>query len=362
MEISIKSINDQMCRVHFAVKEEEVQDIYNKFCHSIDEINFEKEKELFKTFACAYIETELLEDALLKAGIVSLPMKDVRYLTDFKVGKMIIGVAIFPRLPAPLNLTLPRAIEYNDEEYISNYVKERFKKALIDNGMYEIDEINKVKKDSLVKYNINYLKDNVVINTLEDQEFDMNVDDDFDSNIFLGAKKGDIILLDEDEITTRAVIKNIYEKRPYGKKDFSEENLKEFGFVSYDLFYETYDDFARSEIIAEKIIEQLCDSIIQKSDIVFSDELLSFYVKKTNKDILTCKRNIIIEYLSRVIDIQEQYQIDEDDLTYLLEMINLLNLDNNLLDVLSDDMNMKLEQYKIIKVLYEKGIIADPIF
>lgn len=362
MEINIKSINDQMCRVHFAVKEDEVQDIYNRFCHSIDEINFENEKDLFKIFASSFIQDELLEMMLLRNNIVSLPLKEIRYFTDFKVGKMIMGVATFPKLPATLNLTLPKFVEYEDEENISSYVKERYKNALIENGMFNMIEINKVKKDSLIKYDINYLKDNVVINTLENQEFDMNYDDDVDPVLFLGAKKGDIIILDEDEINTQAVIKSIYEKKPYAEEDFDSNKLKEYGFNSYNEFFETYDDYARAEIIAEKTVDIVIEHILQNSNLEFSDELLSFYMRMTNKDISECKKSITISYFSRIIDIQQDFKFEEEDISYILEMINFLNLEKNYFEILSDDMSIKMDQYKIIKVLYNNGVLLDPIF
>ena len=131
MELSVKLINNQMCRAYFSLSIEEIDRLYD----NIRLNNIASDNPLMELFiestVYKYIEDNLLQAALIKKDIIAIASKEVRYLSPLKKGRPLIGVALFPKLQDPIKMNLPEYIEYDDEDFVKKYAENRFHKKLV---------------------------------------------------------------------------------------------------------------------------------------------------------------------------------------------------------------------------------------
>lgn len=358
MELSIKTINNQMCKVYFYLSAEEIKKIYESNRLQYDMSGDSFTKMLIEGMIYNYIEHNLLDNTLLEKDIIPISNKDIHYLLPLSFDKPLIGVATFPKLLDPINLKLPSYIEYDNDNEINKCAKKRFKNILKEKGFHLLEEIEIVNKNSVVEYDLEYTNDGKILDKIENQEFDMEIDKDLDPKLFIGKKIGDIIVLDSDQLTSQAKIKGIYKKKLYDSDHYVKEDIEELGFDSFEEFEDVYIDAAEHEAYEDKIVDILTDELLKENDIEFSDELLSFYLKRNDYNVLKSKKQIMKDYFLKIMQIQGEESIDdEEELAVLFSEVETLVLNRTMTDEYEKTMTRRIENYRILNFLKDKCII-----
>ena len=220
------------------------------------------------------------------------------------------------------------------------------------------EAIEIVNKNSVVEYDLEYTNDGKILDKIENQEFDMEIDKDLDPKLFIGKKIGDIIVLDSDQLTSQAKIKGIYKKKLYDSDHYVKEDIEELGFDSFEEFEDVYIDAAEHEAYEDKIVDILTDELLKENDIEFSDELLSFYLKRNDYNVLKSKKQSMKDYFLKIMQIQGEENIgDEEELAVLFSEVETLVLNRTMTDEYEKTMTRRIENYKILNFLKDKCII-----
>lgn len=358
MEFNCIKINNQLCRVYYAFYDSEMGEMYNELVDSFEGVIGRKMESIFKMYLYEYIENQLLEERLLLDNIICVSNKEIRHLIEYKKNKPFIGVAVFATLPIDKSFVLPNVIEEKDDVEFFNKANMMFKEIMLKKDFCYREKSNIIKEDSLVVYDLNCMKNGVLINTIENQEFNMASDDEFDSKLFLNCQIGDHIIVDQDEFINEAVIKDIYEKKPYNEENFDLTEIEKFDCSNFGEFRNKFIKAKVNDLRQQDIINKFIDSVIKNNkEYKLSKALIDFYKKMYEISYDECVRKIYTDYFLKIFSVKDNIKVNTEEADAIMEDVFILDLG------VTDDINTplyinkKFNEYKIIKALKQRKII-----
>ena len=176
-------------------------------------------------------------------------------------------------------------------------LKSQFNNKLLANGLFYKKATDSVKDNSVFIYDLKYTSNGALMSVISNQEYDMQVDNDFDNTLFLSANIGDNIIVDNGDVTTTLEIKEIYNKSPYSSELYDKKKIKSLGFEDFKEFENKYIDVAKryNDIIA--ISNEYCRYFKSINEIEIKEELKTLYEDLFD---IECNENVLIlDLLSR---------------------------------------------------------------
>lgn len=299
---------NNICRVYFSAKLNEIEKIgIQKFPQ------FEYSNKVSYKSACLKLSVAMVNMALNKNGIKCLSTRDTKYFNDSNPQIPFMGVTKVFVLDDSLKLALPQSLSGSVREEIENLhetIDKEFEEILIKIGLFYQESTEIVCDNSQVLYNLHYKKDDVIINTLKNQLFDMNEDNDIDKNLFLGAQVGDRIVINSDDVVIEAEIINVVSKIPYSKTRFDVNNINELGYSSLE---DMYDDFEKSYYLLNKIeiiYNYIEDYAVKNTNFKIPKELKEIFLKNNpyNKNV---EEDVYHDILNTLYCLNDSYLEDE---------------------------------------------------
>ena len=299
---------NNICRVYFSAKLNEIEKL------GIPRMpQFEYADMVSYKSACLKLSVAMVNMALNKNGIRCLSTRDTKYFNDSNPQIPFMGVTKVFVLDDNLKLAIPENLSDSVKEEIANLHKtidKEFEEILIKIGLFYQESTEIVCENSQVFYNLHYKKNGVYINTLKNQLFDMNEDNDIDKNLFLGAQVGDQIIINSDDVVIEAEITNVISKIPYSKTRFESDNIKELG---YENLEDMYDDFEKSYYLLNKIeviYNYIEDYAIKNTNFKIPKDLKEMFLKNNpyNKNV---EKDIYHDILNTLYCLNENFLEDE---------------------------------------------------
>lgn len=311
MRTKLEPVNEQFYQLYFSFSITEVEkmfeEVFDKYTYlpdsdeAIEEI---KEK----------IDNEILEDEIEDLDLVVVGPRITKFMTTVKKGKPLMGITQMCVLPDDINISLPTFIPEElfkfdiDDETVENLIKE----ILIGNNLYSMEEVNIVDEDSVITYDLCYTNDDLLINKIENQEFDMQSDDELNPKLFINKKVGNEVVIDKSEITTIAKITKIEKKVPYSLTDEVISKLK-FGSVKTKSgFVKKIKSILEFQKDIQISVFYITEAILSSGQFKFSDVVINYFLKAVNKveNKITeslknnIRRMLIMEYLIKIVELK----------------------------------------------------------
>lgn len=367
MKYKFEYVNDQFCQMYFSFSVKEVNELFIE----AKEDNIVNDEDILD-YIKSKIDEDILEDKLDELEIITIGPRLTNFMTDIKAGKPLMGITRCCVLPEDINLSLPTEIPeamYNfqiDDETIETLIHS----LLISNNLYEIKDVDVVSDDCIVTYDLCYMKDDLILNKIENQTTDTDTDIDIDFNKFKNKKVNGKITIDKDEVNTVAIIKKIEKKVPY---ELTNEVVSKLRFGSIKTKKGLFDK-VRSVLEFQKDIQTavfyIVESIHSTNQINFEDNVIEFFLKglpeieaNNKKEIIdNIKRMLITEILIKVIelktddeDISPELYKKLDDLSKLIFIADGRKSQSLLRDMFDD----QIRQLKLLEFCKETGMVSN---
>jgi len=338
MRIKQDYVSDQFHQIYFEISSVEMDHIFaDVYEENADLIN--SREEFLMEAVKEKIEFEIIADEIESLDVYIIGPKMVKYLTKIEKGRSLLGIAQFCILPDNVDLELPTYVptKFLKITVTNEDVTNTMNQILLKQGYFQTVSDDEVTRNAVITYNLLYKKGDFLINTIQDQTFDMTSESfDIDGEKFVGRRVGDIIVLDEDEIKVEAKITKIEIKEVI---PITEEIVKKLHFsrvTSVEGFYKKIKDTLEFGKLLDVIVYYLTEFIIQNKQLTFDDYVTDFYQRFAhNLDLTSDKveytlgvqRMLIIEYLSSIIDMKNDNERvkhinkveDEQILAHLLD-------------------------------------------
>lgn len=153
-------------------------------------------------------EHGLFVEELKKHNIKGIGPLKFRYMSDLAYDKPLIGVCRFVKYDEAFDVDYPVSVNPNINLAIdksNTELDDLFEYVLLSRGLYYEEASRVVNRNAKVDYELRYVSGDQVIEVIKNQHFDMLEDDDIDSSILIGAKIGDFVVLEDDNVTIGAV-------------------------------------------------------------------------------------------------------------------------------------------------------------
>ncbi len=272
--------SSNLCRIYFCISSDELTE--KDFPNGNPGL---KEKFLEK-YNRAEIEATLTSKCLMHKQNKALSLKKIRFFTSAVEADYFMGVMTAYLIPNDVKIAIPNSVSQDVIDKLLNVsqnTQKNFQKKLIECGLYYNKKADVVSSFSVITYDLHYQKDDIVINTIKDQVFDMNEDEDINKELFLGAHLGDKIVVDEDDILVIAEIKKIRDKIPYSNSKYNADKIAEIDYSDFDEMYnefkKAYTNLSKVNILFDYILEYAREN----TDFSFPPQIKEFY-KSALKD------------------------------------------------------------------------------
>lgn len=329
MVLKFNSYDKFFCVYYFAITPEEIEEIFNDFLEQTgNQYSFEEMINDEKSIFYEYLEQHVLFMELQDAGIISGLNKKFIYFNRYSKKRPMVGVLKTMGIPTSYQLDVPEEIIYSEDDI--NYIEKKFNKTLLNKGLYYKKAVEEINYSCIFKYEIRYISNGVIVSVVHDQEYDMEVDHDFDNKLFIGAKVNDIIVLDQGDVIMDAVITEIYQKNPYDANHFDKKKIKSLGFESFNDFKETYFKLYQDYLIKTDIVDKYCDYFKAINEVKIPDELNTVYREVFEEnDLLSAvvEKCILFDLLARWIENTMEYNALKNILVEACHVIGILEME-----------------------------------
>ena len=369
LELKSKLLGNRVYFIRFCLSKEAVneliRDYETKTGYSFGE-NEETEWEVTDDF-----EHGLFIDELKKHGIKGVGPLKFRYMSDVAYDRPLIGVCRFIKYDDSFNVEYPVKVNPNINIAIDKSSKELddlFEFVLLNRGLYYEEASRVINRNAKVDYELRYVSGDQVIEVIKNQHFDMLEDDDIDSSILIGAKIGDFVVLEDDNVTIGAVIQNVTNRYPFNEEDYDEDivnpileklRVNSFGQLKEAFYHEYYKKEAR-DLYFDDIINQMAQSMqydVSNEEIKFFDEYRTvpfeseYKNAKSNKE----KKDIIKKKLlyGVLADDVQKLEIDYDSQLKIERTLITITLDGNVKD---EDMAYEAGKTLILDKMKERNV------
>ncbi len=227
------------------------------------------------------------------------------------------------------------------DKYPDTSLKLLYKKCIKKDLFNEIDS-DIVTFSSIVTYDLKYIEDEKVLSVISDQRFDMIIDTDIDSNLFLNKKIGDKILVSKEDYDIYAIITKIKERT----FDINSISKLKIGIKSEKKLVDEFIDTHYMLVNRIYHVWVLANGFLEKTGIEISDEILDFFSETKNYCELTnfttldtsflqdVEFTICVDYLFAYINMNNSFEINNMDSFHntLIKSLKVFNLNKNIND------------------------------
>lgn len=281
MQEYFRSFDDCFGLLHFSLSKEEtehVKEITSKF-----NIGIISEEEI----TLDVIENEYIRDSIERNNLGIVSKIDIKLFSKSLDDKLFVGVARFIYSPEEVAIALPTVMPLrvlNEVKNKQKNAKEELIKVLLENNYSESVETDVVDKECVVTCDIRYTIGDDVISNYENQIIMMYSENDLNTEVLIGAKINDIVLMNVlDNVATKVVIKKIEKMVPYNSKT-DKKKIEELGFDSYEELEKKFIQSYKKFIKIDKYIDYVIDFATQNTKLSSSNYIYDFY--KDRDDIL----------------------------------------------------------------------------
>ena len=358
MVLKFNSYDKFLCVYYFAIDPEEMREIFNDFleqtqsCYDFDEM-VNTERSLFYE----YLEQHVLYMELQNMGIIAGLNKRFIYFNKYTKSRPLVGVLKTMGIPSSYELDVPEEIiceEYNKETF-----EKKFNDTLLKRNLYYRKAQEEIDANSIFKYEIRYLNDGKIVSVVHNQEYDMQVDNDFDNSLFIGAKVNDIVVLSQDDVIMDAVITEIFQKSPYDEEYFDKKKIKGLGYDSFKEFKDEYLKLYKEYLTKIDVVNKYCDYFKALNEIYVPNELCIVYkniFEETDLDNGTIEKSILFDMFARWIENDMEYNTLQNILVESCRVISILEMEPRVDKVKLGDV-MKYSNIKYIySYLQKRGV------
>ena len=288
LELQSKLLGNRVYFIRFCLSKESVNKIIEDYEANTGN-SFDPDDDNTILIQDSFENCIFLEE-LKKHDIKSIGPLKFRYISDFCYGKPLLGVCRFVKYEDAFNVDYPNRVNPHINIAIDEYnqeIDDLFDFVLLNRGLYYEEASRVVNRYAKVDYELRYVSGDQVIEVIKNQHFDMLEDDDIDYNILIGAKIGDFVVLEDDNVTIGAVIQNVTNRYPFNEEDYDEDivnpileklNVKSFAQLKEAFFKEYLKKEAR-DLYFDDVICQMVKNI--HYDV--SDEELKFFENNKTK-------------------------------------------------------------------------------
>lgn len=368
MRIKQDYVSNQFHQIYFEISSVEMEHIYADVCEENGDLVNAHEEALLEAVK-EKIEFEIIEDEIEDLDVYIVGPKMIKYLTKIEKGKSLIGIAQFCILPEDIDIELPT---YIPNQFLNIVIEEEdiektIRQILLKQGYFQVIPSLVVTNDAEITYDLSYRKEDFLINTIQNQTFDMASKNlDIDKEKFLGKRMNDIILIDEDEIRVEAKITKIEIKIATPITEKIVKDLHLYRTTTIEGFRKKIKEALEFGKLLDIIVYYITEFIMQNKQLVFDQYIMDFYQRfahkldiASNSDeyILGVQRMLIIEYLSSIIDMKKESE--------QIEHINKVKEEQALIRLLDGEeayfeesfLSRRVRELKILNYCLEEKII-----
>jgi len=348
MKVKQNYVSSQYHQVYFTFSVSEMNDIFEEVLtsHGISDKEAKKQKKYIVEVVMEKIEEEIIEEELAKLDVVPIGNRRFRYLTEVAATSPLLVICQFCILPSDIQIKMPTKIpkEIFQIHYADEVLKDFTRQILNLNDEYEYKDAEIAEQGSIVKYDLAYTREDFVISEINDQEISLDDIEQPDRALFLKAKVGSVIILDEDEnVTVKATVKSI---RNLVVNKLSNEIVKNLNFLNTKTVSEfrnkIKDIFTFSSTVVI-LLNFLADFVLQTGEIVLDDYVIKHFL---DNDIVPKNKKDLNQYINEI----KKEMIKE----YIIWIINL-----NYTDLDNEYMNKIIEEYEFDKILFNNPMRID---
>lgn len=316
MKVKQNYVSNQYHQVYFTFVASEINEFFEEVLinHGISDKEAKKQSNYIVELVQEKIE-DIIEEEISKLEVVPISARRYRYLTRISRTSPLLVICQFPILPSGLQIKLPTKIPKGIFEfhYIDEVINDFTRQILILNDEFEYKEAECAEQGSVIKYDIVYMRDDLVISEIADQEISLDDVEQPDRAMFLNASVGSSIILDEDEnVVVKAIVKEI--KNLVVKKLTNKvvESLRFLHTKTVSQFRNKIKEIFTFSTSVVVLLNFLADFVLQTGDIQFDDYIINHFldhemVPKTKKEqtryLEEVKKEIVKEYIIWIINL-----------------------------------------------------------
>ena len=368
LEIKAKLIDDKMYFIRFCLSQDQVNEIINENEEETG-IKFYDREEGDEEFILEDFEEYIFSKALAEHDIKTMGPLRLRYQTDLNYSTPLIGICKGVKYDDSFDVDYPVELSNKVNQRIDGKQKECenfFELALLKRGLYFEKADTQIKKFAKIDYELRYVENDIVIDVIKNQKFDMLEDDDIDGSILIGAKIGDLVILKDDKIKIGALIQNITNRIPFSENSYDKDvmypiykSLKTRSFQDFrNKYYEIYKKKCARDIYFKTIIDEMASRVrYEVSDEVVKlfDELNDLPFRSSYEDCSTI--------LEKKVEIKKKllyyYLVLKNDLEYT-DMYNAIDTNEELTflsindSVSMSEVNFEINKMALLDILKDK--------
>ncbi len=300
---------------YFSIDPQEVSVLFKELCKEKNKkYDFLEVTTKENTPFYEFLEEEVLKQEIMRSGIVTSQIMKVKYFTLYTAKYPIVGIIKVVGIPENYEIDFPNEIKMLTVN--KKMLEKRFDEMLLRTEKFNLKETDICDKNCVFNYDLRYVNNGKVINEIKDQEYDTDLDHEIDSTLYIGVKKGDIIILSQDELVVEACITNVYKKEPYNQNMYNLDCFEEFEFTDFNEFKKYYMDLDREYLIKKDFASKVAKYFINMNDIKIPNDICNEYVKeygnKNNEQLENIEEQIILDVIGRwILTNEEDYPLSE---------------------------------------------------
>lgn len=321
MKIKQDYVSDQFHQVYFTFSAQEMKEIYDEVMkvHGLSDKEAKKKKKYVEELMMEKIEDDIIEREIMNLDVIPIYGRKFRYLTRISRYNPLLVICQYCILPSDLKIEFPTKIPKKVFEisHVPETVRGIIRQILIENGEYEYRPGEIAKRGSIIKYDIAYKRDDYVISEVENQEINLNDTEQPECALFINAKVGDEIILDEENSVK--VIAKVKEIKNLVVNKLTDEIVAKLNFLNT----KTITDFNNkiTDIITFSgtiivLLNFLAEYVLESGNIEFDNYVMDFFLdteyapkgkKERDKFLAEIKKDLAKEYIIWIINLSNSH-------------------------------------------------------
>lgn len=335
MEMKQSYISDNYHIIYLTFSKELMNEIFDEVKYENDVSDYKKEED--PKFLEGLVKEDIINqiyDRLTKLDVMPIGKPIIKFMKSINENSPLLVIVKTCVLRNDLNLHFP--IDFNitvDYKKLEDkYQNQLIKKILLNNFEYELVPSSKVTSKSVVHFNISFSQDEITFDNLDNQIIDLSEkNEEFEYDLLIGNKVGDEVTLTSGEITTKAKITKIFEKKLNQLTDQVVLRLDFAQTKTVNEFKEKLKEITVFSTIVDTYSSYIINYIIQNHDYELDDDMkrhfLSFpHTEKDKTYLKNIQYNLISEAIGSLVSLSYEDKhvrkyntlVEEFDLRLLL--------------------------------------------
>jgi hypothetical protein len=364
MKVTQDYVSNQYHQVYFVFSEEEISKIFDEVAEAKGLVGEKGQKAKRDLLAAVKekIENEIVEEELVKLDVVPISFRKYRYLTPLARNRGLLLIAQFCILPTDVQLKFPSKIPSGifKVPYENQMVRDFTKQILLMNNMYDYQEAEVANKNSFVKYDLYYTKDDYVINEIKDRTNSLDETGESDDMSFVNCRVGDEVVLDEnDGIVVKAKVREIKNRVLRRLTNDVVESLNFLGCKTVSEFRQKIKDIFSFSTTVVMLLNYLADFVIHNGGIEIDQVVLDHFAQKDLTE-YEIKRELVKEYIIWIINYNYP---DDNNVLYMNKIIEEYEFDKILfntphrVDDYQDFIRRRVYEVRVLEYCLEQRIL-----